>query len=259
MIGEGIIEDDLTAFKFRLRKEIGLKGLQKQLERSCILRLFLHNLENIYIDEQCYEYCPVQREKDARGLWADSPYFWSNRGYIPLNAIPCKAESEDDIRTHVEVRFMKKPFLINDSKKSVIPQDGALYVTLPTDISVGGAVYINVPAFETTTNRRDIMVTDATTWNAGIAALVFGKEGVFVKLFNSFTKEYKKTIANYAFLYVPLELYKELYKSFNRFLIISLDVLICRYSPLLRAFPALFISEEPHKSFYYPSCFRSQK
>lgn len=115
---------------------------------------------------------------------------------------------------------MKKPFLINDSKKSVIPQDGALYVTLPTDISVGGAVYINVPAFETTTNRRDIMVTDpikdATTWNAGIAALVFGKEGVFVKLFNSFTKEYKKTIANYAFLYVPLELYKELYKKFNK-------------------------------------------
>ena len=34
---------------------------------------------------------------------------------------------------------------------------------------------------------------------------------------------------------------KELGKSFNRFLIISLDVLICRYSPLLRAFPALFI------------------
>lgn len=52
---------------------------------------------------------------------------------------------------------------------------------------------------------------------------------------------------------------KSLYESFNRFLIISLDVLICRYSPLLRAFPALFISEEPHKSFYYPSCFHSQK
>ena len=50
-----------------------------------------------------------------------------------------------------------------------------------------------------------------------------------------------------------------LYESFNRFLIISLDVLICRYSPSFRAFPALFISEEPHKSFYYPSCFRSQK
>lgn len=48
-------------------------------------------------------------------------------------------------------------------------------------------------------------------------------------------------------------------ESFNRFLIISLDVLICRYSPLFRAFPALFISEEPHKSFYYPSCFHSQK
>lgn len=52
---------------------------------------------------------------------------------------------------------------------------------------------------------------------------------------------------------------KELSESFNRFLIISLDVLICRYSPLFRAFPALFISEEPHKSFYYPSCFHSQK
>ena len=52
---------------------------------------------------------------------------------------------------------------------------------------------------------------------------------------------------------------KYLKESFNRFLIISLDVLICRYSPLLRAFPALFISEEPHKSFYYPLCFRSQK
>lgn len=52
---------------------------------------------------------------------------------------------------------------------------------------------------------------------------------------------------------------KEFIESFNRFLIISLDVFICRYSPLFRAFPALFISEEPHKSFYYPSCFRSQK
>lgn len=55
------------------------------------------------------------------------------------------------------------------------------------------------------------------------------------------------------------EIAKFLRKSFNRFLIISLDVLICRYSPLFRAFPALFISEEPHKSFYYPLCFRSQK
>lgn len=56
-----------------------------------------------------------------------------------------------------------------------------------------------------------------------------------------------------------LKFTKELWQSFNRFLIISLDVLICRYSPLFRAFPALFISEEPHKSFYYPLCFRSQK
>ena len=55
------------------------------------------------------------------------------------------------------------------------------------------------------------------------------------------------------------EIAKFFFKSFNRFLIISLDVLICRYSPLFRAFPALFISEEPHKSFYYPLCCRSQK
>ena len=55
------------------------------------------------------------------------------------------------------------------------------------------------------------------------------------------------------------ELFGDFKQSFNRFLIISLDVLICRYSPLFRAFPALFISEEPHKSFYYPSCFHSQK
>lgn len=53
--------------------------------------------------------------------------------------------------------------------------------------------------------------------------------------------------------------YDRYLESFNRFLIISLDVLICRYSPLFRAFPALFISEEPHKSFYYPLCCRSQK
>ena len=64
-------------------------------------------------------------------------------------------------------------------------------------------------------------------------------------------------LSSLAFHYVAD--YEILVKSFNRFLIISLDVLICRYSPLFRAFPALFISEEPHKSFYYPSCFRSQK
>lgn len=58
---------------------------------------------------------------------------------------------------------------------------------------------------------------------------------------------------------IDSQLSEYLDKSFNRFLIISLDVLICRYSPLFRAFPTLFISEEPHKSFYYPLCFRSQK
>ena len=38
-----------------------------------------------------------------------------------------------------------------------------------------------------------------------------------------------------------LNLFLQFIESFNRFLIISLDVLVCRYSPLLRAFPALFI------------------
>ena len=68
----------------------------------------------------------------------------------------------------------------------------------------------------------------------------------------------KKQIFSWA-AWIPVLLLVFLAESFNRFLIISLDVLICRYSPLFRAFPALFISEEPHKSFYYPLCFRSQK
>lgn len=76
--------------------------------------------------------------------------------------------------------------------------------------------------------------------------------------------EYRDEIKIIKSDYIPfnskeINQYKILGESFNRFLIISLDVLICRYSPLFRAFPALFISEEPHKSFYYPSCFRSQK
>lgn len=71
----------------------------------------------------------------------------------------------------------------------------------------------------------------------------------------------RSSLAYTAFFWIIGILFATIFlkKSFNRFLIISLDVLICRYSPLLRAFPALFISEEPHKSFYYPSCFRSQK
>ena len=71
------------------------------------------------------------------------------------------------------------------------------------------------------------------------------------------SKKYLEFFKRYCYgenLYVKI-----LFESFNRLPIISLDVLICRYIPLFRAFPALFISEEPHKSFYYPSCFRSQK
>lgn len=77
------------------------------------------------------------------------------------------------------------------------------------------------------------------------------KETYVLHLPQSQERSYAKDI-----WYEEVRLLKE---SFNRFLIISLDVLICRYSPLFRAFPALFISEEPHKSFYYPSCFHSQK
>lgn len=72
---------------------------------------------------------------------------------------------------------------------------------------------------------------------------------------------YMKSFVENLFEWVKLDSGEQIFhfESFNRFLIISLDVLICRYSPLFRAFPALFISEESHKSFYYPSCFRSQK
>lgn len=79
---------------------------------------------------------------------------------------------------------------------------------------------------------------------------------------NELTKSERKYLRNKVRIFLSSEVVifvLLLIKSFNRFLIISLDVLICRYSPLLRAFPALFISEEPHKSFYYPSCFHSQK
>ena len=50
----------------------------------------------------------------------------------------------------------------------------------------------------------------------------------------------KKTLKG-ASMMSDLEKFECFKQSFNRFLIISLDVLICRYSPLLRAFPALFI------------------
>lgn len=84
-------------------------------------------------------------------------------------------------------------------------------------------------------------------------------------LFEALYREYLVPLKKYAYRigvgYDDIEdmVHEAFIESFNRFLIISLDVLICRYSPLFRAFPALFISEEPHKSFYYPSCFRSQK
>lgn len=79
------------------------------------------------------------------------------------------------------------------------------------------------------------------------------------KIWANFLKKEIVSEHNSSELYFEEKDLKTFAESFNRFLIISLDVLICRYSPLFRAFPALFISEEPHKSFYYPSCFRSQK
>ena len=53
----------------------------------------------------------------------------------------------------------------------------------------------------------------------------------------------RSSLAYTAFFWIIGILFATIFftKSFNRFLIISLDVLICRYSPLLRAFPALFI------------------
>ena len=77
--------------------------------------------------------------------------------------------------------------------------------------------------------------------------------------FDDYDSELEEFNSDLTFDEIDMLAHLMLGQSFNRFLIISLDVLICRYSPLLRAFPALFISEEPHKSFYYPSCFHSQK
>ena len=61
---------------------------------------------------------------------------------------------------------------------------------------------------------------------------------------------------DYIILSLNIEVLSE---SFNRFLIISLDVLICRYSLLLQAFPAFFIVEDTLKSSYIPVCFCVQK
>lgn len=85
------------------------------------------------------------------------------------------------------------------------------------------------------------------------------KDGYYLERSNGFIMEMPNKALQEQLSYDGAELSEDVLESFNRFLIISLDVLICRYSPLFRAFPALFISEEPHKSFYYPLCFRSQK
>ncbi|EDO59382.1 hypothetical protein CLOLEP_00335 [[Clostridium] leptum DSM 753] len=42
-------------------------------------------------------------------------------------------------------------------------------------------------------------------------------------------------------------------------MIIFLEVLICRYSPYLQAFPAFFVSEETHIYFYIRLGFCFQK
>lgn len=104
-------------------------------------------------------------------------------------------------------------------------------------------VTLAVMTFPAIVNATQSPAAGAMALVVGIAAAWFG------------ASLFQVSVACCAVVFV-LELFLQ---SFNRFLIISLDVLICRYSPLLRAFPALFISEEPHKSFYYPSCFHSQK
>lgn len=192
--------------------------------------LFLHNCKSICIesDEHVIERYEIPAIVDTtkNGLdesWVEDENFWSNRSYLQnLNLLPDKSPrymrkkntEEDGILKNVEVRFMKSPVILDDKGQKALNSNGILYVTLPLDFNVGGAVHINIPALETQANREKLVYCDANNysligkWNRDIMEMVFGPQGVFGELFNSFSMKYKEIIANYAFMYIPLELYR---------------------------------------------------
>lgn len=198
--------------------------------------LFLHNCKSIRIETdehviQKYEIPTITNDDivELDEAWVEDRNFWSNRSYLEdLNLLPDKSPrymrkkntEEDGILKNVEVRFMKMPVILDDSGQKVLNSNGLLYVTLPLDINVGGAVHINIPALETQANREKLIYCDLNNytisgkWNKDILEKVFGSEGVFVQLFNSFSMKYKDIIANYAFMYIPLDLYRIIQSRF---------------------------------------------
>lgn len=210
------------------------KSLSKQGYNYRIL--FLHNCKSICIENndhviEKYEIPaivdPTKNELDES--WVEDDNFWSNRSYLEnLNLLPDKSlrymrkknTETDGIFKNVEVRFMKKPVILDDRGYKVLNSNGILYVTLPLDLYVGGAVHVNIPALETQANREKMVYCDtnnynlAGKWNRDILEKVFGPQGVFIELFNSFSMKYKEIISNYAFMYIPLDLFNIMQSRF---------------------------------------------
>ena len=76
-----------------------------------------------------------------------------------------KNTETDGIFKNVEVRFMKNPVILDDKGQKVLNSNGILYVTLPLDIYVGGAVHVNIPALETQANREKMVYCDTNNYN----------------------------------------------------------------------------------------------
>ncbi|WP_022762185.1 hypothetical protein [Butyrivibrio sp. AD3002] len=243
--------DSLTAFRFRFRSDEMIEHFYNQIESSYLqwlfaknkdllnafrmvdiatndynmLPLFLHNMHEMVLYEngakKGYKVLPISKEMSSvDDNWVESEQFFSNRGFMTeLNLISAKSNryekkkntDSDGVFAHVEVRFIKRPVLVTKKNEKVTIKDGRLYITLPTDISTGGAVHINVPALEAKANRRDVFSfafdkTKEGEWNQSIAMKALGLGGVFEKMFNSFTEQYIGEVSNYAFLYVPVTL-----------------------------------------------------
>lgn len=240
--------------------------------------LFLHNLSKIILYEDgkaieeylTYPICDEDESLDLR--WIESDKFYSNRGLMSgLNLIEVKSDryenrkntESDGMFAYVEVRFIKSPILATINNEKVTTKDGRLYISLPTEIDTGGAVHINIPALEARANRREIFScnmdrTNEGEWNQKIIEKAFGKGGVFKDLFNSFTEKYINEVANYAFLYVPLNIFDRFAAAFPLFesCIKELKYIPCITSNGLKMRSLGYI-EEKSNVFKLDACMRS--